>query len=370
MLVGALRVAWVSSIAAASASAPPAHCELHEANKVVHRWEGSCPLLGQPSKLRLKPTKAITSGRWRRDADPRAVWAGDITGQDSSTDDVELEAYAPSATGVLRTEDGWYAISGYRATPTLLAFDVDTSATVPPNDLDREIVRRADALLSSVDVWNRADNRRCPVSEKTWSIYCALQRASELAACGAHHRRPAMETVRVAIEERTVGRNYGHRLMGYNNDTTTTLSDVRSVFAEALKRIPGGPDSPLPPPPTCPPPQPAPITAAEIGIVDRARDILKTPATWNKADGQECPADQKTLGIFCAMKRASEETIGEWNEVGPAMREARQLVDSLAKKHYNARLVDYNNDPDVSFADLQTFFRILHERLAKRLTPG
>jgi hypothetical protein len=367
MLVGTMMAAFMTASASAPPP-PPAHCELHEANTVVHRWEGSCRLLGQPSKLRLKPAKAIATGRWRGDADPTALWAGEIAGEDSSTGFVELEAYTPSATGVLRTEDGWYAVSGYRATPTLLAFDVDTSATVPPNDLDREIVRRADALLSSVDVWNRADNRRCPVSEKTWSIYCALQRASELAACGAHHRRPAMETVRVVIEERTVGRNYDHRLMGYNNDTTTTLSDVRSVFAEALKRIPGGPDAALPPPPTCPPPQAVPVTAADLGIVDRARDILGTPDKWNKADGQDCPADQKTLGIFCAMKRASEETIGEWNETGPAMREARQLVDSLAKKHYNARLVDYNNDPDVTFSDLQTFFRILHERLAKRAT--
>lgn len=347
--------------------APPTHCELREANKLVHRWEGSCHLLGQPSKVRLKPVKAIVSGRWRRDADPTFVWAGDIIGEDSSTDDLELEVYSPAASGVLRTGDGWYPVSGYRATSSLLAFDMDTSATVPPNDLDREIVRRADALLSSVSVWNRADNRRCPASAKTWSIYCAMQRATELASCGAHHRRPAMETVRVVIEERTAGRNYKHRLMDYNNDTTTRLADVHSAFAEALSRMPGGPDQPMPPPPACPPQQPEPVSAADIAVVDRARDILGTPDKWNKADGQNCPADQRTLGIFCAVKRASEETIGEWNEAGPVMREARQLVDSLARKHYNARLVDFNNDPDVSFADLQTFFRILRERLTKRL---
>jgi hypothetical protein len=269
---------------------------------------------------------------------------------------------------VLRTPDGWYAVSQYRATPSVLSFDVDTAATIPPNDLDREIVRRADALLSSVDVWNRADNRRCPASAKTWSIYCALLRASDVAACGDHHRRPAMETVRVVIEEGTVGRNYDHRLMGYNNDSTTKLADVHSIFAEALSKMPGGPDKPLPSPPVCPRP-PDPVAAVDLQIVDRARDILGAPDRWNKADGQTCPANQKTVGIFCAFKRASEELIGEWNETGPAMREARQLVNSLAKKHYDDRLVDYNNDPDVTFADLQTFFRI-HARVAKRLSAG
>jgi hypothetical protein len=218
-----------------------------------------------------------------------------------------------------------------------------------------------------VSVWNRADYRRCPGSAKTWSIYCAMQRAGIDASCGAHHRRPAMEAVRVIVDERAAKRNYDHRLMDYNNDSTTTLADVRSLFAEALSRMGGKADGPLAPPMTCPPPPQPSITALDLKIVDRAREILGSPAKWNKNDKQECPAGQKTLGIFCAFKQASEETIGEWNEVSPVMREARQLVDSLAKKQYNARLVDYNNDPDVTFADLQSFFRILHDRLSRRV---
>jgi hypothetical protein len=39
------------------------------------------------------------------------------------------------------------------------------------------------------------------------------------------------------VDERTKTRNYSHRMMDYNNDPTTTLADVRSVFAEALARI-------------------------------------------------------------------------------------------------------------------------------------
>jgi hypothetical protein len=32
-------------------------------------------------------------------------------------------------------------------------------------------------------------------------------------------------------------RNYHHRLMDYNNDPTTHLSDIQSLFNEALKRM-------------------------------------------------------------------------------------------------------------------------------------
>jgi hypothetical protein len=52
-----------------------------------------------------------------------------------------------------------------------------------------------------------------------------------------HHRRPALEVVRRIVDERTRGRPYEHRLMDYNNDPTTRLSDVRSLFEQAMRRI-------------------------------------------------------------------------------------------------------------------------------------
>jgi hypothetical protein len=39
------------------------------------------------------------------------------------------------------------------------------------------------------------------------------------------------------VDERAKNRNYSHRMMDYNNDPTTTLADVRRLFAEALARI-------------------------------------------------------------------------------------------------------------------------------------
>jgi hypothetical protein len=39
------------------------------------------------------------------------------------------------------------------------------------------------------------------------------------------------------VDERSVGRNYNHRLMDYNNDSRTHLSDVQSLFKETLDRM-------------------------------------------------------------------------------------------------------------------------------------
>jgi hypothetical protein len=213
---------------------PSVHCQLHETDRAAHRWEGSCGrLFDEKATLRLTPAKSITTGRWRADAMPSAVWAGEVGNVD---DTVELEIY-PGNTGVLRTQKGWFGVTAFVATPERLEFDVDASRKIEPTSLDADIVRRADALLSSAAVWNRADNRQCPASATTWSIYCAMARATIDVTCGFHHRRPAMELVRVIIEARSAGRNYDHRLMDYNNDTTTTLADVHAIFNEALARM-------------------------------------------------------------------------------------------------------------------------------------
>jgi hypothetical protein len=116
-------------------------------------------------------------------------------------------------------------------------FEADAAREVAPNALDRAIVRRAATILSSVAVWNRADNRKCPTSETTWSIYCAMERATIDVTGGFAHRRPALEVVRTIVDERSVHRNYNHRLMDYNNDPRTHLPDVKSLFDEALTRM-------------------------------------------------------------------------------------------------------------------------------------
>lgn len=100
-----------------------------------------------------------------------------------------------------------------------------------------KIVRAAAAILSNNAVWNRADDRKCSANATTWCIYCALEKATIDVTGGFNHRRPALETVREIVDQRTAGRDYHHRLMDYNNDPTTHLSDVQGLFKEAGSAI-------------------------------------------------------------------------------------------------------------------------------------
>jgi hypothetical protein len=153
-----------------------------------------------------------------------------------SYDKVEVEVYAGGA-GVIRTYTGWFPVSGFTSSSSGLRFQIDTAKQIPPSTLDLEILQRAAAIISADSVWNRADNRKCPPTATTWSIYCAVEKAMIEISGGFHHRRPASELVRVIVDERTKAKTYQHRLMGYNNDPSTHLSDVQSLFAEAIARI-------------------------------------------------------------------------------------------------------------------------------------
>ena len=210
-----------------------AACQFQSVNT---QWTGSCgTLFGESRTVTLAPAPSITTGIWRKDSTPTAVYVGNMTDSGSSPYAVEIELYS-GGSGVIRTEFGWYAISGFELAPPTLRFQIDTSREIPLNDLDRQIIQRAASILSSVSAWHRADNRRCPATATTWSIYCAMQRATIEVTGAFHHRRPALETVRQIVEARTAGRNYNHRLMDYNNDPSTTLEDVQSLFREALNR--------------------------------------------------------------------------------------------------------------------------------------
>jgi hypothetical protein len=256
--------------------------------------EGSCGVLfGENPIFTLARVATITTGVWRRDAKPSEVWAGKMSDAaspvmiearqvinamttkkysallidynndpettfadlqkffqivedrvrtqgaadlDKSTDDVEIEIYN-GGSGVARTYAGWFPISGFTVTNGTIQFQLGGKQEVPPNAVDREILERASTIISSDAVWNRADDRMCPITATTWSIYCAVERAQLDIVCAFHHRRPAGELVREIVETRTKDRTYQHRMMDYNNDRTTHLSDVKSLFAEAIARI-------------------------------------------------------------------------------------------------------------------------------------
>jgi hypothetical protein len=227
---------WVLIVFVLQVQAATPRCHFTASNG---EWTGSCGLIeGHESGFVLKQAASLSSGVWRKDSVPILILVGKTFAKSKPDESgaVEIE-FHKGGIGVMRTGAGWWPVTDFTRVHGVVRFNVDESERVPPSALDRAILEEAQKTLSSEDVWDRADDRKCSDEDKTWSIYCAMERACVKVTGGADHRRPALRMVRQVIDERSNGRGYAHRLMDYNNDPKTTLQDVQSLFADSLIRL-------------------------------------------------------------------------------------------------------------------------------------
>jgi len=108
-----------------------------------------------------------------------------------------------------------------------------------PSEEDVRILRRAAEILHDEPVWNRDDERICEDDERngSWSLFCALYRAS-LDVTGEYlHLRPAMEAVRWTARQRAGEVQLVHILRDFNNLPTMTFEDIQAVLQETIARL-------------------------------------------------------------------------------------------------------------------------------------
>jgi hypothetical protein len=120
-----------------------------------------------------------------------------------------------------------------------IASDV-SHPTSRPGAVDLQIIRRADAILSDEGKWNRQDTRECNTTDQIWSLYCALYQASLDVTGEFQHRRAGLEEVRKTVEELTQGTTFEHRMMNFNNLSSTSFTDIKKVLQITAQRLAAG----------------------------------------------------------------------------------------------------------------------------------
>ena len=111
-----------------------------------------------------------------------------------------------------------------------------------------------------------------------------------------------------------------------------------------------------------------PVAKADVQIVKRARELLDSPLKWNRADNRVCPAQAKTFSLYCALQMATIEMSGKAEHRGAALQETRFVIDEIAAdRNYEHRLMNYNNDPATTFADIHEVLRITESLITLRL---
>ena len=118
------------------------------------------------------------------------------------------------------------------------ASEGDSDFRPPVTEADAKIVQRARVILDSPSQWNRSDTRICPAQATTFSLYCALEKATKDVTGDFKHRGATMQETRFVIDDIAPNRKkYHHRLMDYNNDSTTTFADIQRVLRMTEERI-------------------------------------------------------------------------------------------------------------------------------------
>jgi hypothetical protein len=248
----------------------------------------------------------------------------------------------------------------------------DSQSRPPVSRSDVDIVKRARQILDSPDKWNRTDNRICPDNATRFSLYCALEKATSEVTADFVHRGAAMQEARFVIDDDLAPNNkYDHRLMDYNNDPHTTFADVQRFFDFLQGRIEARlQDQEANLQQSAAKTAEPKVSPRDIEVVKKVEAILNSPAKWDRASTQDCKADASTFGLYCALKAASIAITGTFDDQAPAVTEVRHLISRTAPNasKYNARLVDYNNDPTVSFEDLRKLLKTVELNLQKQMT--
>ncbi len=98
------------------------------------------------------------------------------------------------------------------------------------------IIQTARSLLGEESQWAHHEETQCNLKAAAWTLFCALQKASYDVLGEFQLRRPALEEVRVVVEQ-LAGQTFERRLIDFNNRPATSFEDIQKALDIALERI-------------------------------------------------------------------------------------------------------------------------------------
>ncbi len=108
-----------------------------------------------------------------------------------------------------------------------------------------------------------------------------------------------------------------------------------------------------------------PVTEQDEKILLRTGELLRDETQWNRQDERWCEDDEQTgkRSLFCALHRATVDVLGKYRHRQAALEHVRLVIMELTPDAgYSHRLMDYNNDPATTHADIR---RVLETALAE-----
>ncbi len=101
-----------------------------------------------------------------------------------------------------------------------------------------------------------------------------------------------------------------------------------------------------------------------------AEQLLADSTHWHRMDDRKCEDDIEgdRWSLFCAIKYASIEKMGEYNHHNTAMQALRTVIDEIMPDHGFAHtLMDFNNLPSTTHHDILNVIKIAKKKIEEEL---
>ncbi len=116
-----------------------------------------------------------------------------------------------------------------------------------------------------------------------------------------------------------------------------------------------------------------PVTVDDVRILVRTSELLAQASAWNRSDDRQCQDDEASgrRSLFCALQAASVEVLGRYDHRRVALQEVRFAIQEATRgREFEHRLMEFNNLPGTSLADVQAVLKIARERVEARLAAA
>lgn len=117
---------------------------------------------------------------------------------------------------------------------------------------------------------------------------------------------------------------------------------------------------------------PPPATEDDMAILRTALADLDSIAQWNRQEAQSCSGSSETnTGLFCLLYAAVEARMGRYHHRQPALELVRSVIlERWRDRITSHQLVDFNNHPATTMADLRAVLQVALERGSVQVQPG
>jgi len=113
-----------------------------------------------------------------------------------------------------------------------------------------------------------------------------------------------------------------------------------------------------------------PVRKVDLEALEMAEQLLADSANWHKTDDRRCEDDiaNNKWSLFCAIKYASIQKMGEYNHHNTAMQALRLTIDEFMPNHgFEHTLMDFNNLPETTHHDILTVIDMAKKRIRDEL---